>query len=151
MKSYCGTDCTQCPFKEGCKGCTQTKGKPFLKQCLLAQCCIDKQQENCNQCEKHCTLKSTLIEEINSLNIEDMEKLTHLNALKGSFVNLAYTLPNGQSVQFLEDDQIYLGNQLHKENSDRCYGVVAHEDFILLSEYGCMGQDAHIVVYKKRT
>ena len=53
-------------------------------------------------------------------------------------------------VRFLKDDDIYLGNQVERADSDRCYGVVANEDFILVCEYGCNGSDPEIVLYTRR-
>lgn len=79
-----------------------------------------------------------------------MEKATDLNALMDSFINLEYPLPNGQTVKFLHADKIYLGNQLHKKNSNRCYGLTADENFLLVCEYGEGGADAEIVCYKRR-
>lgn len=60
-------------------------------------------------------LKENLIEAFNGLHIRDMEKVTCLNALKGSFINIEYSLPGGQKVRFWDDNKIYLGNQLHKK------------------------------------
>lgn len=65
-----------------------------------------------------------------------METVTDLHALVGSFVNFKYILPSGQSIQFWEDDRIYLGNQLPKKNSNRCYGLTADENYLLVCEYG---------------
>ena len=73
-----------------------------------------------------------------------------LNLLTGSYVNLPYPLANGSTVRFLKDDDIYLGNQVERADSDRCYGVVANEDFILVCEYGCNGSDPEIVLYTRR-
>ena len=78
-----------------------------------------------------------------------MEQVTDLNALHSAFVNLEYTLPGGQAVKFWDDDKIILGNQLHKRDSDRCYGIAADEKYLLVCEYGCEGTDAEIVVYKR--
>ena len=77
-------------------------------------------------------------------------QLQNLNLLNGFFVNLEYPLANGQKVQFLKDNRVYLGNQIEIEGSDRCYGIVADESFILIGEYGCNGADPEIVLYKKR-
>ena len=66
-----------------------------------------------------------------------MEQVTDLNALHSAFVNLEYTLPGGQAVKFWDDDKIILGNQLHKRDSDRCYGIAADEKYLLVCEYGC--------------
>ena len=62
-------------------------------------------------------LKEKLIVAFNTLQIPDMEEVTELNALKGSFANIEYTLPNGQTVKFWDDNRIYLGNQLHKRTA----------------------------------
>lgn len=79
-----------------------------------------------------------------------MEEVTDLNLLKGSFVNLPYTIPNGQVVKLWDDDRIYWGNQLCKKDSNRCYGLAADEHYLLVCEYGDGGSDAEIVVYKRR-
>ena len=95
--------------------------------------------------------KKQLICEINSLEIEGMPKLEKLNALVGAYVNLAYPLPSGALVKFLNDGQTYLGNQLEKQDgSGRCFGVLANREFILICTYGCEGADPELVLYKKR-
>ena len=94
-------------------------------------------------------LKRRLIDEINAFGIEGLI-VTDLNLLTGSFVNLPYSLANGSTVRFLKDNDIYLGNQVERADSDRCYGIVANEDFILICEYGCNGSDPEIVLYKRR-
>ena len=77
-----------------------------------------------------------------------MEEVTDLNALKGSFANIEYPLPNGQIVKFWDDDKIYLGNQLQKKGSDRNYGIIADDKYLMVSEYSGYGSDAEIVVFK---
>ena len=151
-KTICGLDCDECGgLKEGCAGCTETKGRPFGDTCMIAECCLKKGCEHCgNSFGASCDLKEQLIAEFNGLGIEDMETITDLNALKGSFVNLQYTLPGGGTVRFWEDDKIYLGNQVSKKNSDRCYGLTADENYLLVCEYGEGGSDAQIVIYKRR-
>ena len=95
--------------------------------------------------------KEQLIREINDLHIEGMPKVEKLNALVGRFVNLPYRLPSGEEVKFLDDQVTYLGNQLEPEFSgDRCFGVLASMDFILVSTYGKDGADPELVLYKKR-
>ena len=49
--------------------------------------------------------------------VRDMAEVTDLNALQGSYINLTYTLPNGQTVRLLEDGKVYLGNQLHRQDT----------------------------------
>ncbi len=95
--------------------------------------------------------KKKLIEEINDLHVEGMPKLEKLNALVGRYVNLEYRLPGGAAVKFLDDQTTYLGNQLEPEfGGDRCFGVLANMDFILVSTYGKDGADPELVLYKKR-
>lgn len=90
-----------------------------------------------------------MIAEFNRMHIADMREVTDLNALKGSFINLEYRLPSGQAVKVWEDDKIYLGNQICKKNSDRCYGLAADEKYLLVCEYGDCGADAEIIVFKR--
>ena len=95
--------------------------------------------------------KKQLIEEINALNIEGMPKLTKLNALVGSYVNLEYRLPNGKMMKFLDDNTTYLGNQLECEfGGERCFGVIANLDFIMVASYEANGENPELVIYKKR-
>ena len=95
-------------------------------------------------------LKEQLTAEFRALGIEDMEEVTGLHALKGSFANLEYTLPNGRAVKFWEDNRIYIGHLLKKKNSDRFYGLVADENYLMVCEAGSDGSDAKIVVFKER-
>ena len=96
-------------------------------------------------------LKKLLIEEINALHIESMPKLTRLNALVGSYNNLEYRLPNGRTVKYLEDNATYLGNQLECEfGGNRCFGIAANMDFILICTYEKNGENPELVTYKKR-
>ena len=95
--------------------------------------------------------KRQLIGEINDLQIEGMPKIEKLNALVGKFVNLEYLLPSGANVRFLDDNATYLGNQLESEfGGERCFGVLANMDFILISTYEKEGIDPELVLYKKR-
>lgn len=150
MKTKCGLDCSECGSKE-CGGCTETNGRPFGGSCMLALCCDEKGCDNCGRAfEAPCRLKEELISEFNALGIEDMEEITDLYALNGAFVNLAYTLPGGQEIRFWDDGRVYLGNQVHKKGSDRCYGLTADESYLLVCEYGEGGSDAEIVVYRRR-
>lgn len=93
--------------------------------------------------------KKQLIDEINGLGIEGMPKVDRLNALVGKYVNLEYLLPSGMSVKFLNDQTTYLGNQL-EIGDDRCFGILACVDFILICTYGKDGADPELVLYKKR-
>ncbi len=95
--------------------------------------------------------KKRLIKEINDLHIEGMPKIEKLNALVGKYVNLEYRLPNGVKTKFLDDRTTYLGNQLESEfGGERCFGVLAHMDFIMISTYEKDGVNPELVLYKKR-
>ena len=95
--------------------------------------------------------KKQLIEEINALHIEGMPEVEKLNALVGRYVNLAYRLPNGANVKFLDDQTTYLGNQLESElGGERCFGVLANMDFIMICTYEAEGANPELVLYKKR-
>ena len=95
--------------------------------------------------------KRQLIQEINDLHIEGLPRVEKLNALVGRYVNLAYPLPSGLQVKFLRDETTYLGNQLESEfGGERCFGVLASMDFILISTYGPEGAEPELVLFKKR-
>lgn len=95
--------------------------------------------------------KKQLIDEINALEIEGMPKLEKLNALVGKYVNLEYPLPNGLNVKFLNDQTTYLGNQLESVfGGERCFGILANMDFILISTYEKDGKYPELLLYKKR-
>ena len=73
------------------------------------------------------------------------------HALVGQYVNLAYPLPNGMKAKFLNDQTTYLGNQLESEfGGDRCFGVLANMDFILICTYETDGTNPELLLYKKR-
>ena len=95
--------------------------------------------------------KKKLIDEINALSVEGMPKVEKLNALVGQFINLEFRLPNGTTVKFLNDAVTYLGCQLEPEfGGERCFGVAANMEFILICTYGADGADPELVLYKKR-
>lgn len=80
--------------------------------------------------------KQTLMDEFNDLHIDGMPKVEKLSALVGKYINLAYRLPNGKTVKFLDDQATYLGNQLECEfGGDRCFGIAANMDFLLVCTY----------------
>ena len=146
--SICGLDCTDCSFKENCAGCVATGGRPFGGECMVAKCCL---AHHCGDFPKKvCALKQVLIAEFNALGIEDMPRVTDLYAMVGKFVNLEYGLPGGQWIKLWDDNCIYLGNQLPKIGTNRCYGLTADESYLLVCEYGENGCDAEIVIFKRR-
>lgn len=95
--------------------------------------------------------KQKLAREINELHIEGLPSVDKLNALVGKYVNLEYTLPNGNKVKFLDDNKTYLGNQLESEfGGERFFGVIADMDFIMVCTYDENGRNPELVLYKKR-
>ena len=95
--------------------------------------------------------KRQLICEINALHIEGLPQIEKLHALVGQYVNLEYTLPNGQKMKFLNDQKTYLGTQAASEfGGERCFGVLAGLDFILVCTYEADGKNPELVLYKKR-
>lgn len=149
MKTLCGADCGICSFKDNCKGCVETDCRPFGGRCIAADYIKVGGMGNFN------AFKKVLVDEINQLDIEGMPKVEDLNCLCGSFVNLEYDLPGGAKAKFLDDRNIYLGTQVESLFSDgdencRCFGVVADTTFILVCEYGPMGEAPEIVLYKRR-
>ena len=147
--SICGADCAQWPSQAGCGGCAETGGRPFGRACLLAACCRDKAQELCSQCGGVCGLKAPIIAEFNALGIPGLPEVKDLNALPGAYINLAYPMPGGQAAKMLEDGKVYLGNQL-EAGGDRCYGLAADQDILLVCTYGEGGSDPELILYKKR-
>lgn len=149
-KSICGADCDNCGYGKncGCKGCTETKGCPFGKQCFIASYIKNGGEDN------YKIFKEKLIEEFNDLHIPGMPKIAELFALNGAYVNLAYPMPCGKAVKLLDDREIYLGNQVECEFNDgeikRCFGLVAGMDFLLVSEFGENACDPEIIIFKKR-
>ena len=110
-----------------------------------------KQYKNLAGEDKFEEFKKQLMNEINDLHIDGMPKLEKLNALVGGYINLEYRLPNGKCVKFLDDAATYLGNQLECEfGGDRCFGIAANMEFILISTYEKDGENPELIVYKKR-
>lgn len=129
---------------------TEEQARAYMKQ-RLPQLDYWKRYEELSDDGQFEEFKEKLIQEINDLHIEGMPKVEKLNALVGRFVNLPYRLPSGAEVKFLDDQVTYLGNQLEPEfGGDRCFGVLAGMDFILVSTYGKDGADPELVLYKKR-
>ena len=129
---------------------TEEQARAYMKQ-KLPQLDYWKRYEELSDDGQFEAFKAQLIDEINALAIEGMPKVDKLNALVGSYVNLAYPLPSGQKVKFLDDGTTYLGNQLECEfGGNRCFGVLANMDFILVCTYEAEGANPELVLYKKR-
>lgn len=148
--SLCGINCGECTLKECCAGCAKTNGHPFGGKCIIASCPC---KNNCDICsantkDSRCQLKADMISKIKLLGIKELSEISDLYSLKGSFVNIEYTLPNGQKIKFWNDNEVYLGIQVEITGSDRCYGVITDTKNLLVCEYGKNGENPVIIVYK---
>ena len=129
---------------------TEEQARAYMKQ-KLPQLDYWKRYEELSDNGEFEEFKKKLIAEINDLHIEGMPELKTLTALVGGYVNLEYTLPGGQKVKFLNDGTTYLGNQLESEfGGDRCFGVLANMNFILVCTYEAEGANPELILYKKR-
>jgi DNA-binding XRE family transcriptional regulator len=132
------------------EGFTEEQARAYMKQ-LLPTLDYWKRYEQLSDNGQFEAFKQQLIDEINDLHIEGMPRVESLNALVGRFVNLAYPLPSGESVKLLNDGTTYLGTQLEPAfGGERCFGVLANMDFILISTYEAEGKNPELVLYKKR-
>ena len=129
---------------------SEEQARDYLKQ-MLPKLDYWKRYQELSDDGQFEAFKEQLIKEINDLHIEGMPRLEKLNALVGRFVNLEYRLPSGFNVKFLDDQITYLGNQLEPEfGGDRCFGVIANMDFIMVCTYEKDGKNPELVLYKKR-
>ena len=150
MEAICGANCEDCEIKNNnkCKGCNETKGCPFGKKCWIYNYIEIGGKDSFE------SIKKELINEFNSLNIDGMSKINELYILNGKFVNMEYTLPNGEKATLLDDHEAYLGNQVecdfYEGEKRRCFGLVGNMNFLLVCEYGENGSNPEIIIYKKR-
>ena len=129
---------------------TEEQARAYLRE-TLPKLDYWKQYEKLGGGEKTKALKKQLMDEFNALAIPGMPKVEKLNALVGSYVNLSYPLPGGETARFLNDERTYLGNQLESTLDDgRCFGVLANKDFLLVASYGEGGVDPELILYRKR-
>ncbi len=129
---------------------SEEQARAYLKQ-RLPELDYWKKYEQLGDNGEFEVFKKKLVEEINALQIEGMPKVEKLNALVGQYVNLAYPLPSGATLRFLNDGTTYLGTQLKsKFGGERCFGVLANMDFILVSTYEAEGKNPELILYKKR-
>lgn len=94
-------------------------------------------------------MKEHLLNEIKKLDIKEFEKINSLNLLDGSYLNLEVELPSGAKVKLLDEDKKYYANQIDIDGSDKCYGVAADENYIVVYRYGCGGADAELILIKR--
>ena len=150
MEAICGANCEECEiFKNNkCKGCKNTNGCPFGNKCWIAKYIVIGDNNSFN------LLKKELIDEFNALNIEGMPKIDELYPLHGEYVNLEYTLPNGEKIKLLNDNDSYLGTQVeclfNDDDIKKCFGLLANMNFLIVCEYGENGSNPELLIYKKR-
>lgn len=148
MCAICGARCSVCSYRENktCKGCAQSEGCPFGTPCF-----IYRYIKTCGN-DAFSALKKQLISEINELNIPGMRPIDDLYPIVGSYVNLGYPTPGGDIVHLLDDQTIYLCNQVPADigGETRCFGIAVGMDFLLVSNYGDNASDPEIVIYKER-
>lgn len=94
-------------------------------------------------------MEERLLEHISKLGIQELGHITQLHRLKGDFINLKCRLPNGKEAKILDDEKMYYGAEICKTDSDRCYGVAADENQLVIYEYGNGGSDAVLVLWKR--
>ena len=129
---------------------SEEQARSYMKD-LLPQLDYWKNYDELSDQGKFEAFKKQLIREINDLHIEGMPAVEKLNALVGQYVNMEYLLPNGKKVKFLDDQKTYLGNQLESSSGgERCFGILANMDFIMVSTYGAEGSDPELLLYRKR-
>ena len=129
---------------------TPEQARAYMKD-MLPKLKYWKQHTNLAGAEAFEHFKKQLIDEINALHIEGMPKVETLHALVGGYINLEYRLPNGTLAKFLDDGATYLGTQLeYKFGGNRCFGIAANMDFILVRTYEENGEAPELVTYKKR-
>ena len=129
---------------------TEEQARAYMKE-MLPKLDYWKKYDELSDNGEFEEFKQQLIKEINELHIDGLPKVEKLNALVGKYVNLEYTLPNGKKVKFLDDQKTYLGNQLKPEfGGERCFGILANMDFILVCTYEENGENPELLLYKKR-
>ena len=132
------------------ENCSEAQVRSYMKE-LLPKLDYWKRYKELSDHRQFDAFKRRLMQEINDLHIEGLPNVEKLNALVGKYVNLEYRLPNGTTVKVLDDEKTYLGNQLESEfGGERCFGVIAGMDFILVATYEAGGGNPELVVYKKR-
>ena len=140
MSTLCGADCSGCSFKAECRGCAATCGIPFGGKCVAAEYIKN------NGRDRYAEYKADLLSRVNDfMRNNGLPEATALFELTGFLVNMAYELPNGESVRFLDDRNVYLGTQM--EYGDRFLGVISDGSFILVCSYGMNGSDPELTAY----
>lgn len=129
---------------------TEEQARSYMKE-MLPKLDYWKRYDELSDNGQFEEFKQQLMEEINDLHIKELPQVKELNALVGKYVNLMYTLPNGEKVKFLDDQKTYLGNQLECVfGGSRRFGIVVNMDFIMVCTYEEDGENPELLLYKKR-
>ena len=145
MKTICGAKCEECDFSRTCGGCEATCGRPFGGSCVAAE------YIKAHGREEYAEFKKTLLGEINSLlSACGMPEANALYELPGFYVDLAFPLPSGEKKGFLDGKKVYLAAQIELDGTERCCGVVADTEFMLVCSYGEGGSEPELLAYKAR-
>lgn len=145
MDTICGAKCEGCGFRNDCRGCEATCGRPFGGTCVAAE------YIKVGGREKYAEFKAMLLSEVNDLlRFNGLPAAEQLHELPGSFVDLAYPVPSGKAVHFLDVSKVYLGTQIEFADMGVCYGVVADMSFILICSYSVDGSEPELIAYKRR-
>ena len=130
---------------DSCRGCAATRGRPFGGACIAAE------YIKTGGADRYAEFKKKLLHEINALlRANGIPEADGLYELPGRFVDLAYPLPSGKKVTFLDETRVYLGCQIEFADLGICYGVVADAGFILICSYSVNGSEPELIVYQKR-
>jgi len=84
---------------------------------------------------------------LSKMGIPELENIQKLNELSGDFINLECTFPNGTKGKILDNQKMYLAAQTEIPGSDRCYGIAADEQQVVVYQYGCGGSHAVLVLW----
>ena len=140
MDSRCQRfDCHCCEEYPRCGG--------FHKRCSSSFCLADHLIQQ-GGIEDFREFERKAVDLINGLGIKGLQ-VQCLNLVPASYVNLEYGLENGGKARFLTDGEVVLGQQIERDDSGRCYGVVVTLSHLLVYEYGCGGSDPEILLYRK--
>ncbi len=149
-KTICGCDCSKCYRKDTCPGCVETNGNPFGKGCVMADCCREKGLADCIDCGTECALQKAVAQEFNALHIKGLPEVTSMNLMRGAFVNLSYPLKSGDTARFFDDNRVIFVNQIEGAENNRCFGLCADDEYLMVCTYGENGTDPEILCYRKR-
>ena len=100
-------DCKECSAFNKCGGFISNSDKSFSRDCIARRLIVK------NGFNSFLDFKKKVINKINNLGIKEL-KVDDLNLLSASFVNLEYELENGTKVKLLNNNNVYLGQQIER-------------------------------------